>query len=208
MSWSKYAEFLAFAVVLILIPGPDFAVVTKNTLAGGRRRGRWTALGVSSSNLVQGAAAAAGLGALIVRVQPLFEAIKWAGVAYLAYMGAQAVRSAVRGQYPPDLDDAPASRDGFTGWRQGFVSNITNPKVLVFYLAVLPQFLAPGAGLGWLLVLAWSHAVLSLSYLTVLVTGLHGARKVLARRRVRRGLDATTGAVLLGFSARLAAEHA
>src|SRR5690348_1610776 len=77
MSWSKYAEFLAFAVVLVLIPGPDFAVVTKNTLAGGRRRGRWTALGVSSSNLVQGAAAAAGLGALIVRVQPLFEAIKW-----------------------------------------------------------------------------------------------------------------------------------
>jgi threonine/homoserine/homoserine lactone efflux protein len=97
MSWPKYAEFLAFAVVLVLIPGPDFAVVTKNTLAGGRRRGRWTALGVSSSNLVQGAAAAAGLGALIVRVQPLFEAIKWAGVAYLAYMGAQAVRSAVRG---------------------------------------------------------------------------------------------------------------
>jgi len=207
MSWSKYAEFLAFAVVLVLIPGPDFAVVTKNTLAGGRRRGRWTALGVSSSNLVQGAAAAAGLGALIVRVQPLFEAIKWAGVAYLAYMGGQAVRSAVRGRYPPGLDGAPASRDGLTGWRQGFVSNITNPKVLVFYLAVLPQFLTPGAGLGWLLVLAWSHALLSLAYLQVLVTGLHGARNLLARRRVRRGLDATTGAVLLGFSARLAAEH-
>ena len=207
MSWSKYAEFLAFAVVLVLIPGPDFAVVTKNTLAGGRRRGRWTALGVSSSNLVQGAAAAAGLGALIVRVQPLFEAIKWAGVAYLAYMGAQAVRSAVRGQYPPGLDGAPASRDGLTGWRQGFVSNITNPKVLVFYLAVLPQFLTPGAGLGWLLVLAWSHALLSLAYLQVLVTGLHSARNLLARRRVRRGLDVTTGAVLLGFSARLAAEH-
>src|SRR6516164_6066676 len=61
MSWSKYGEFLAFAVVLVLIPGPDFAVVTKHTLAGGRRRGRWTALGVSSSNLVQGTAAAAGL---------------------------------------------------------------------------------------------------------------------------------------------------
>ena len=71
-------------------------------------------------------------------------------------------------------------------------------------VAVLPQFLTPGAGLGWLLVLAWSHAVLSLSYLLVLVTGLHGARRLLMRRKVRRGLDATTGAVLLGFSARLA----
>jgi threonine/homoserine/homoserine lactone efflux protein len=128
VSWSKYGEFLAFAVVLILIPGLDFAVVTKNTLAGGRRRGRWTALGVSSSNLAQGTAAAFGLSALIVKVQPLFESIKWAGVAYLAY-------------------------------------------------------------------------------LLVLVTGLHGARRLLMRQRVRRALDATTGAVLLGFGARLATEH-
>src|SRR5256884_8921049 len=85
MSWSKYAEFLAFAAVLVLIHGPDFAVVTKNSLVGGRRRGRWTALGVSSSNLVQGTAAAFGVSGLILRVQPLFEAIKWAGVGYLAY---------------------------------------------------------------------------------------------------------------------------
>ena len=209
MSWSKYGEFLAFALVLIVIPGPDFAVVTKNTLVGGHRRGRWTALGVSSSNLVQGTAAAFGLSALIVRVQPLFEAIKWAGVAYLAYLGVQALRSARRGQYAPLEDDGTAKQHGknVAGWRQGFISNITNPKVLVFYLAVLPQFLTPGAGLGWLLVLAWSHAVLSLAYLLVLVTGLHGARRLLMRRKVRRTLDATTGAVLLGFGAKLATEH-
>jgi len=206
MSWSKYAEFLAFAVVLVLIPGPDFAVVTKNTLVGGRQRGRWTALGVSSSNLVQGTAAAFGLSALIVRIEPLFEAVKWAGVCYLAYLGAQAIRSAVRGRYPAP-DEATETSHGLAGWRQGFISNVTNPKVLVFYLAVLPQFLAPGAGLGWLLVLAWSHAVLSLGYLLVLVTGLHGARRLLMRRRVRRGLDATTGTVLLGFSAKLATAH-
>ena len=206
MSWSKYAEFLAFAVVLVLIPGPDFAVVTKNTLVGGRRRGRWTALGVSSSNLVQGTAAAFGLSALIVRLEPLFEAVKWAGVCYLAYLGAQAIRSAVRGRYPAP-DEATETSHGLAGWRQGFISNVTNPKVLVFYLAVLPQFLTPGAGLGWLLVLAWSHAVISLSYLLVLVTGLHGARRLLMRRNVRRGLDATTGAVLLGFSAKLATAH-
>jgi threonine/homoserine/homoserine lactone efflux protein len=208
MSWSKYAEFLAFAVVLIVIPGPDFAVVTKNTLVGGRRRGRWTALGVSSSNLVQGTAAALGLSALIIRVQPLFEAIKWAGVAYLVYLGAQALRSARRGEYTPlDADAAASEKQNLAGWRQGFISNITNPKVLIFYLAVLPQFLTPGAGLGWLLVLAWSHAVLSLAYLLVLVTGLHSARRLLMRRKVRRTLDATTGAVLLGFSAKLATEH-
>ena len=105
------------------------------------------------------------------------------------------------------LDEADGHTRGLAGWRQGFTSNITNPKVLVFYLAVLPQFLTPGAGLGWLLVLAWSHAVLGLSYQLTLVTGLHGARRLLMRRKVRRGLDATTGAVLLGFSAKLAAAH-
>src|SRR3954463_11520167 len=100
MTGSSYGSFLIFAVVLVLVPGPDFAVVTKNTLASGRWRGAWSAGGVASSNAVQGAAAATGLGALIVRAEPVFEAIKWAGVAYLAFLGVQAVRSAVRGLYP------------------------------------------------------------------------------------------------------------
>jgi threonine/homoserine/homoserine lactone efflux protein len=208
MSWSKYAEFLAFAVVLVLIPGPDFAVVTKNTLVGGRGRGRWTALGVTSSNLVQGTAAAFGLSALIMRLQPVFLAIKWAGVAYLVYLGVQALRSARRGKYAPlDADGTTGTAQNAAGWRQGFISNITNPKVLVFYLAVLPQFLTPGAGLGWLLLLAWTLSALGLGYLLLLVTGLHSAQRLLTRRRVRRGLDATTGAVLLGFGAKLATEH-
>ena len=98
MSWSAYGAFLAFATVLVLIPGPDFAVVTKNTLAGGRRRGRFTAAGVCTSNALQGVVAVSGLSALIVRAQPLFEAIKWAGVGYLAILGVQALRSAVRGE--------------------------------------------------------------------------------------------------------------
>ena len=77
----------------------------------------------------------------------------------------------------------------------------------MFYLAVLLQFLTPGAYLGWLLVLAWSHALLSLGYLLVLVVGLHSARRLLTRRNVRRGLDATTGRRCSGFSAELATEH-
>lgn len=209
MTWSSYGSFLAFAVVLVLVPGPDFAVVTKNTLAAGRWRGAWSAGGVATSNAVQGAAAATGLGAVITGVEPLFEAIRWAGVAYLLFLGVQVVRSAVRGAYPP-LDDVPGARAtgaALNGWRQGFLSNITNPKVLVFYLAVLPQFLGLGAGTPVLFVFALSHAVLSLLYLLVLTTFLHRARSLLARRRVRRSLDAVTGTALLGFGARLAAEH-
>jgi threonine/homoserine/homoserine lactone efflux protein len=211
MTWAAYGAFLAFAIVLILVPGPDFAVVTKNTLAAGRWRGGWAAAGVACSNAVQGAAAAAGLGVVIVRVQPLFEAIKWAGAAYLVFLGAQSLRSAARGQYPP-LDargDRPRTGGAaLAGWRQGFLSNITNPKVLVFYLAVLPQFLPAKADAVVLLAFALSHAVLSLCYLLLLTLALQQARRILERRRVRRALDAATGAALLGFSARLVAEHA
>jgi threonine/homoserine/homoserine lactone efflux protein len=208
MTWSTYASFLAFAGVLVLLPGPDFAVVTKNTLVGGRRRGFWSAVGVASSNATQGVAAAAGLGAVIVRVEPVFEAVKWAGIAYLLFIGGQAFRSALRGQYTEQPTDRDAETGAVRGWRQGFLSNITNPKVLVFYLAVLPQFLGSHASVSTLLLFALSHATLSLLYLIVLVAGLNRARRVLARRKVRRSLDLATGAALVGFSAKLATEHA
>lgn len=207
MSWSAYLSFLGLATVLVLIPGPDFAVVTKNTLASGRRRGWWSALGVSCSNALQGAAAAAGLGALVLKVEPLFQAVRWAGIAYLVVLGVQSIRSAIRGEYASGTAAAGPAQ-ALTGWRQGFLSNITNPKVLVFYLAVLPQFLGRDAPLVVLLLFALSHAVIGLTYLTLLVTALHRVRRVLARRRVRRTLDALTGTALLGFGARLAVERA
>jgi threonine/homoserine/homoserine lactone efflux protein len=205
---SGYGAFVVFAAVLVLVPGPDFAVVVKNTLSGGRRRGAWAAVGVTTSNAVQGVAAAAGLAAVIVRVEPLFQTIRWLGIGYLAWLGVQALRSAVRGRYPALPDEGAASGQALAGWRQGFLSNITNPKVLAFYLAVLPQFLGRDATAPVLAAFALTHAVLGSVYLLALVAGLHRARAVLARRPVRRALDALTGCALLGFGARLAAERA
>ena len=205
MSWHTYGTFLTFALAVVLIPGPDFAVVTGNTIAGGRRRGMWCAAGVASSNALQGTAAVAGLGALIVRAQPVFHLIRWAGALYLAYLGVQALRSAIRGRYAPMSAPGPAAARN--GWRQGFLSNITNPKVLMFYLALLPQFLTPQAGPPLLLALALTHATLSLTYLLFLTTALHRARRVLERRPVRRALDAVTGLTMLAFGARLATDR-
>jgi threonine/homoserine/homoserine lactone efflux protein len=207
VSWSAYGTFLAFAVVLVLIPGPDFAVVTKNTLVGGRRRGWWSAFGVASSNAVQGLAAATGLGAVIARSQPVFETVKWAGIAYLLFLAVQAFRSAVRGHYADGSTAAADAGARLRGWRQGFLSNITNPKVLVFYLAVLPQFLGRHAAIPVLMVFALSHALLSLSYLSVVVATMTRARVVLQRRAVRRGMDAATGCALVGFGTKLAVDN-
>ncbi|MGY1830082.1 LysE family translocator [Geodermatophilus sp. SYSU D01180] len=205
MDWSGYGTFVVLAVVLVLVPGPDVAVVLRNTLGGGRVRGSWSAVGITVSNVLQGAAAATGLAALVVRVEPLFQAIRWAGVAYLTFLAVQAFRSAVRGRYPDLGDGGPdTGRAALTGLRQGFLSNVTNPKVLAFYLAVLPQFLAPGTAVPVLLAYALTHAAVGLVWLLLLVAGLSRARRVLARRPVRRALDAFTGCALLAFGARLA----
>lgn len=203
MDLRAYAEFVGFAVVVILIPGPDFAVTVKNTLAGGARRGRATAFGISTSNACQGAASAAGLGALILRSQPVFETIRWCGVAYLLYLAAQAARSALR----PGPERARVELPRAHGFRQGFLSNITNPKVLAFYVAVLPQFVTTSTPPAVLLVFALTHAVLGLVWLLVVVGGVEYARRWLASTRARRVLDGITSLFLAGFAGRLALER-
>jgi threonine/homoserine/homoserine lactone efflux protein len=207
VTWQTYGSFVLFAAVLILVPGPDFAVVTRNALAAGRRRGAWAGVGVASSNAVQGALAVIGLGALVVAAQPVFTAIKWAGVAYLLWLGVQALRSAWRGRYAEQPAGGSGGVAALAGWRQGFLSNITNPKVLVFYLAVLPQFLPAEAPVWQLVALALTHAALGLAYSLLVVAGLHRVRATLSRRAVRRALDAATGTALIGFGAVLAREQ-
>jgi threonine/homoserine/homoserine lactone efflux protein len=209
VSLGSYLSYVAFAVVVIVAPGPDFALTVTNTLRAGRPGGMRTALGIATSNTVQGTAAALGLGALIARSELAFTIIRWAGAAYLAYLGISTIRSALRRRHSPpeDREAGETTTRRWLAYQQGFLSNITNPKVLIFYIAVLPQFLTPGAAPVWLLAFAWSHALLSLLYLLTLSTGLAWARALLSRRAVRRAMDGTTSALLLGFSARLAAEH-
>jgi threonine/homoserine/homoserine lactone efflux protein len=209
MTLTSYLSYLAFAVVVTIAPGPDFALTVTNSLRGGRRAGLLTSLGIASSNVVQGTAAALGLGALIVQSELVFNVIRWAGVAYLAYLGIQTLRSAIRGRYcttdTPD-SETPAAAPRWLRFQQGFLSNITNPKVLTLYLSVLPQFLGSGPTLPDALLLAYSHALFGLLWLLVLVFFLHQIRTFLRRRPVRRALDAMTGLAMLGFSAKLATE--
>ncbi|TQN44716.1 threonine/homoserine/homoserine lactone efflux protein [Humibacillus xanthopallidus] len=211
MTWHAFSSFVVFAAVVSVIPGPDFVVVLRSAVVGGRPRGLWAAAGVTTSNAVQGLAVAVGLGAFIVASQPLFTAIKWAGVGYLLFLAARTLRSAFRGDYELDLGDAPERRDrsrAWLGWRAGFTSNITNPKVLAFYLAVLPQFLPDGVAPVEVVGLALTHAVISAVFLVLVTLSAHAARRVLTRRRVRRGVDVVTGTAMLGFGARWAFESA
>lgn len=207
MSWSTYGSYLVFVAIIALAPGPDTMVVLKNALAGGARGGLVACSGITVANALQAAAVGLGLGAVIVRSQPVFEVLRWAGVVYLCYLGVQALRGAWRGDYR-DLGSGDGRRAGsFRRWREGFLSNITNPKVLAFYLSVLPQFLEPGrAATGDALLLAFTVVVIGAAWQLLLLLLVHRVRGWLSQRRVRRVLDTVTGTALLGFGIGLAVE--
>ncbi|MGW0252748.1 LysE family translocator [Nocardia goodfellowii] len=215
MTWDSYGTYLVFVVLLVLAPGPDTAVILKNSLIGGPRGGVSTSAGIAVGNLVQGTAAAFGVGAVITRSQLVFDVVRIVGAVYLCWLGIQAFRSARRGGSSLGLDtsDAGATADmqrhGFRWWRQGFLSNVTNPKILALYLSVLPQFLHDGqASTQTALLLAYTVVVLGLAWQLVVVAMVDRARRWIQRRRVRAALEAITGATLLGFGIGLAAESA
>ena len=186
--------FLAVALVVIVSPGPDFALTVHRTFARGRRAGLATALGVVSGQLVWEAASIAGLTALLVTSHPAFVALRALGAAYLVWLGVHALRAAWRGE------DVRLRRRTGSGYRQGLLSNVGNPKMAVFVTSLLPQF---GSSVGALAGHGLLFSTLTLVWLAIVVR-LGGALRV---PPVKRALDAVTGAALVAYGAGLAAER-
>lgn len=204
---TTYLSFLLFATLLAVAPGPDTFLTLRASVLGGRRRGLFTAAGITLACAAQGILAASGLGAVIAHAEPVFQAIRWAGVAYLTWLGITALRSALHrdgGAWAVGPGMATVSRRA--AFRQGFVCNITNPKVLAFNLAVLPQFVSPGQGLPALLAYALTLVAVGAVVLLVVIEVAHAAATRLVRPAFRRTVDGTTGAVMLGFATALAVE--
>lgn len=205
---TQYLSFVALAAVLAIAPGPDSLLTLRSTLIGGRRRGSWTVAGILIANIVQGVLAASGLGAILMHAETVFRIIKWAGAVYLAYLGLLAIRAAWRMRSADEVREArlPARRSPWTAARQGFLCNITNPKVLAFNIAVLPQFVGEHANVATLLTYALTVAAVGSVVLVGLVAAAGVASRALQRVTVRRSIEGATGAVMLGFATALAAE--
>ena len=202
--------FLGVAAIVIVIPGPDTAVVTKNVLVHGRRTALGTSLGVSAGLLVWTLAAAVGLASIVRASEPAFTALKLIGALYLVWLGLQALRaagSAAAGQSASRANARP-EMGPLAGFRQGFVSDLANPKIGVFFTSLLPQFVYPGRSvLLPFLVLGAVFVLMTVLWLCAYCLVAARAAETLQRPRIRATLDRVTGIVLIAIGLRLATEH-
>ncbi|MDG5777566.1 LysE family translocator [Haloarculaceae archaeon H-GB2-1] len=198
-STNALALFLGASVALVLTPGPDTMYVLTRGVADGRAAGLQSALGVSTGILVHTTAAVLGLAALL-RVSELgYALVKYVGAAYLLYLGVQTIRQ------DDALSSADSSADGGS-FRQGVAVNVLNPKVALFFLAFLPQFVtAKSAASLQMVALGLLYAVLTVAYLgTVGVLSGRIGTALRRRDRVRSAIQWGSGTVLAGLAVRLA----
>src|SRR5215510_4736724 len=203
------SDLLAFAVVatiITVIPGVDMALIARSVLTHGRRAGYVTSVGVSTGLWVHAVASALGLSSILMASATLFSLVKLGGAVYLIALGALSLHRALR----RPADDATTvagatARDARRAFVQGFLSNLLNPKVAVFYLTLLPQFIRPGDSvLARSLLLAGVHVVIGLVWLILYAYFLGRLSPVLRRPRVRRALEGVTGTLLIAIGGRLA----
>ncbi|MDP9251877.1 MAG: LysE family translocator [Chloroflexota bacterium] len=195
---------LAVLALLTISPGADMALVAKITLERGRRAALLATLGICSGLLVHATASALGLSVILATSAEAFTIVKLAGAAYLVYLGVQAIR----GSFRHDAAEVPTPRRRANPFLQGVFSNVLNPKVAVFYLTFLPQFMSPGDNvLARSLAFAVAHGVMGITWLSAYAYALSRVSAALGRAGVRQWLERVTGGVLIALGARLALER-
>jgi RhtB (resistance to homoserine/threonine) family protein len=196
--------FLAVAAIVVITPGVDMALVTRNALMYGRRAAVRTALGINLGIFFWVMAASLGLAAVVATSAEAFAVIKLAGALYLVYLGVQALRSARHHRgVNVTVRPAPSGREAL---RQGLVSNLLNPKIAVFFTSLLPQFVGTNGSPGEVLLLGLLFNAMGVCWLLGYAIAAARGRNFLVRPRVKRALDRVTGIVLIGLGTRLALE--
>ncbi|WP_248764892.1 LysE family translocator [Pseudomonas protegens] len=193
--------FTLAATLLTLTPGLDTTLVLRTATVEGRRQALRAALGINAGCLIWGAAVAFGLGALIAVSELAFNLLKYCGAAYLAWLGLNMLLRPRRSFAPADADGNP----GANWFLKGMLGNVLNPKVGVFYVSFLPQFIPQGQPLvAWTFGLVSIHVVLGLVWSLLLIAATRPLAGVLQREKVIQWMDRTTGMIFVLFAARLA----
>jgi len=197
-------SFAILGALLTITPGLDTALVLRAAVTMGRGPAFATALGVNTGALIWGAAAAVGVSALLTASATAYTVLRVAGAAYMLYLGVRMMWSVFKKDGGAVELTGPAAPTWWSTFGKGLFTNLLNPKVGAFYVAVLPQFIpVDSSPLGVGVLLALVHDVEGLLWFSLIIFGAQAARGLLARRSVRRTVDAGTGAVLIGFGLRL-----
>jgi threonine/homoserine/homoserine lactone efflux protein len=190
--------FVGVALVVTLTPGPDMALVLRNTVRGGRNAGFRTIAGTGLGLLVWAAASAVGVAAVLSASATAFTALKLAGAIYLVYLGVQSLRSLRRAE--PETVAKPTG----SPFRQGLVTNLLNPKLAVLFTTLLPQFVSHGDPAAKPALLAGVFIAIGMTWLCIYVVVVQAVAR---SRTFRRATEAVSGVVLIALGARLAVER-
>lgn len=204
---SHYYLFIMMAMLLIILPGPDTALVTQNTLTHSKKGGFQTALGVFSGILVHTLAAVLGISAIIVKSAVLFSVFKYAGAVYLIYLGCMSLWSTKQKGTQREESEMSSRYKNKSGFKQGFLTNLLNPKVAVFFLTFLPQFIDGGTNtFVQLLVMGITYAILTFIWFLIYIYLVHRISAWLKKPSTQQFIQGISGLVLIGFGIKLVLE--
>ena len=199
-----FVALIAFAIagaVMTVSPGPDTLLVLRTAMVAGPAKAFAAAAGICTGLLAWALAAAVGITAVLAASSLLYELLKWAGAAYLCWLGVRLLLGS-SGRTEPSARDTGRRDRSFS---VGLLTNISNPKVGVFYVSLLPQFVPDGVSAGpFMVLLAAIHIAEGALWFAVLILAARSLGRWLVRARVRRRVDQLTGLIMIGLGARLA----
>jgi len=207
MDLQNYLLFVGASIILCVVPGPDMIYLLTRTIAQGKKAGVAAALGINLGGYFHLTAAILGISAIIATSSLAFAILKWCGAAYLIYIGLQAILSKTALKLDENNNSSPALKTIF--W-QGFVSDALNPKVAIFFISLLPQFIQPESGntFNQLILLGLTVNIIALPINLAIVWFSHSVTKQLRQsNRVSRALNNAMGVVFIGLGLRLANEQ-
>lgn len=201
------AQMLALGGVILVAamsPGPDFFIVTRSSALSGRRAGMACAAGIAGGVFLWSVVSALGVAGLLAASALAFTIVKLVGAGYLMRLGVRALLAARRGGYETTADLPTGGPSALAAFRQGLLTNLLNPKVAVFFLALLPQFVPAAPTVTDTVSLGAIAAAVSLIWFSVLANVVDALRGLLAKSSVRRTLDTVMGTLLVAFGVRIA----
>jgi threonine/homoserine/homoserine lactone efflux protein len=208
MATTGLFAFFTVSLLVIVTPGQDTLLTVRNTLHGGRIAGWLTALGVAGGQLTWTLAASAGLSAVLLAYPSAFIAIRIAGAAYLILLGAQSLRAAISQRRITVMRIEPGQAARQPAYiRQGLLSNLGNPKMLLFFTGLLPQFADGGRAID-LVILGLTFCLLTLSWLCLYVAAVAKLGELFAKPRFWRSLEGAAGVGLVALGLRIASDAA